>query len=400
MKHLKIMLALVLALSFAGSAFAGGKKIVTFDRHMKSSEKLVQINSLGGAVERELKLIGAVAAVFPEDVKDHRIWSLKGVTNVEDDLYLPWLNGASLQASPLPTLESALAAAADLKAPSAEASFFSARQDDPELPWGVKRVNAAGAWPYVTGAGVKVAVIDTGIDYTHPDLAPNYKGGWNAVTMTIDPMDDQGHGTHVAGTVGAVRDGKGVAGVAPLAELYGVKVLDKNGSGQYSWIVAGIEWAVENKMQVINMSLGGRSGTAALAEVMKVAHKAGIAIVCAAGNDSGAVNFPARYPEAIAVSASASNDSIASFSSRGPEIAVIAPGVSVYSTRKGGGYTSMSGTSMASPHAAGLAALAVEAGHNGAEAVRAALKGAATLLPAVQPGHQGAGMVDAAKLVK
>ncbi|HOI43507.1 MAG TPA: S8 family serine peptidase, partial [Elusimicrobiales bacterium] len=108
----------------------------------------------------------------------------------------------------------------------------------------------------------------------------------------------------------------------------------------------------------------------------------------------------AKYPEAIAVSASDSSDKLAYFSSKGPELSVIAPGVSVYSTRKGGGYTSMSGTSMASPHVAGLAALAVEAGNTGAEAVRAALKGAATLLPAVDPGHQGAGMVDAAKLVK
>lgn len=400
MKQLKIMLSLALTASFAASAFAGGNKIVTFDRHMKSSEKFVQINSIGGTVERDLRLIGAVAAVFPEDVKDFKIWSLKGVTNVEDDLYLPWLNEASLQASPLPTLESALASAGELETPATEAALSFTKEEDAELPWGIKRVNAAGAWTHVTGAGVKVAVIDTGIDYTHPELAPNYKGGWNAVTQGPDPMDDQGHGTHVSGTVAAVRDGQGVAGVAPRAELYGVKVLDKNGSGQYSWIVAGIEWAVDNKMQVINMSLGGRSGTAALAAAMTEAHKAGIAIVCAAGNDSGAVNYPAKYPEAIAVSASDSSDKLAYFSSKGPELSVIAPGVSVYSTKRGGGYTTMSGTSMASPHAAGLAALAVEAGHNGAEAVRAALKGAATLLPAVDPGHQGAGMVDAKILAK
>jgi subtilisin len=400
MKQLKIMLALVLALSFAASAFAGGSKIVTFDKHMKSADKFVQVNSIGGTVERELKLIGAVAAVFPEDVKDFKIWSLKGVTNVEDDLYLPWLNEASLQANPLPTMESALASVGELETPAAAAALSFTKEEDAELPWGIKRVNAAGAWTDITGAGVKVVVIDTGIDYTHPELAPNYKGGWNAVTMTSDPMDDQGHGTHVSGTIAAVRDGVGVAGVAPRADLYGVKVLDKNGSGQYSWIVAGIEWAVENKMQVINMSLGGRSGTAALAAAMTEAHKAGIAIVCAAGNDSGAVNFPARYPEAIAVSASDSSDKLAYFSSKGPELSVIAPGVSVYSTKKGGGYTSMSGTSMASPHAAGLAALAVQAGNNGAEAVRAALKGAATLLPAVNEAYQGAGMVDAAKLVK
>jgi len=179
-----------------------------------------------------------------------------------------------------------------------------------------------------------------------------------------------------------------------------VKVLDKNGSGQYSWIVDGIEWAIKNNIKVINMSLGGRTGTDALAQVMKKAKEAGIAVVCAAGNDSGAVNYPAKYPEAIAVSASDSSDKLASFSSKGPEIVVIAPGVSVYSTKKGGGYTSMSGTSMASPHVAGLAALAVGAGADTPDKVRAALKNAATPLPNLKPTDQGAGMVDAFKLVR
>jgi len=148
------------------------------------------------------------------------------------------------------------------------------------------------------------------------------------------------------------------------------------------------------------MSLGGGSGTEALKLIMEKAHEAGIAIVCAAGNDSGPVNYPAKYPQAIAISASDSGDKIASFSSRGAEIVIIAPGVSVYSTKKGGGYTSMSGTSMACPHAAGLAALAVGAGANGAEAVRAALKNAATPLPGLTPVQQGAGLVDAFKLVR
>jgi subtilisin len=204
----------------------------------------------------------------------------------------------------------------------------------------------------------------------------------------------------VSGSVCAARDRNGVAGVAPEADLYGVKVLDSKGSGQYSWIVAGIEWAIEHKMDVVNMSLGSRSGTDALAKVMTAAKAAGVTIVCAAGNDSGPVNYPARYPEAIAVSASDSSDRLAYFSSRGPEIALISPGVNVYSCKKGGGYTNMSGTSMASPHVAGLAALAIGAGARGPDAVRKSLRDAAAPLPGLDAAKQGAGMVDAFKLVR
>ncbi|MDA8132072.1 MAG: S8 family serine peptidase [Elusimicrobia bacterium] len=177
-------------------------------------------------------------------------------------------------------------------------------------------------------------------------------------------------------------------------------MLDKNGSGQYSWIISGIEWAVEHRMDVINMSLGGGQGNEALQQVMEKAGEAGVTVVCAAGNDSGPVNYPAKYPQAIAVSASDSSDKIASFSSRGPEIAVIAPGVNIYSTKKGGGYTTLSGTSMASPHVAGLAALAIGAGAHGPDAVRKALTGAAAKLPGLTSDQQGAGLVDAFKLAR
>jgi len=202
----------------------------------------------------------------------------------------------------------------------------------------------------------------------------------------------------VAGTIAAVRDGAGVIGVAPGAKIYAVKVLDKNGSGSYSDVMAGIEWAAQNKINVINMSLGGGDYMEAMHNVIKAANALGVTIVCAAGNDSGAVNYPAKYPESIAVSASDSSDKLAYFSSRGPEIAVIAPGVNVYSTKLGGGWRTMSGTSMACPHVAGLAALAIGAGISSPELVRQALTKAATPLPGLKPTDQGAGMVDAAKL--
>jgi subtilisin family serine protease len=235
------------------------------------------------------------------------------------------------------------------------------------------------------------------MDYNHADLAANYADGYNSIDPAKPPLDDQGHGTHVSGTIGAVRDAKGVVGVAPKARLYAVKVLDRNGSGTFSNIVDGIQWAVDNGMQVINMSLGGSNGTPALAGAVAAADRAGITVICAAGNDSGPVNYPAKYPEAVAISASSSADKIASFSSRGTEIALIAPGVSVYSSALGGGYTTMSGTSMAAPHVTGLAALSVAGGADTPAKVKAALKKAAVSL-GLKPEEEGAGMVDAARL--
>ncbi len=395
---MSLVAGLILAAAVGAQA---SQKIVCFEHAYKGAIDK-SIESVGGKVTRKFTLIDSLVAVFPDDLKDSAIYSLKGVTDVAEDSYIKWIEAApaSMNSVPLPTVESAL----DMirTGEGWEAPVFAEFRPEPasEIPWGVKRVNAAGAWSATEGRGIKVAVVDTGVDFKHPDLAANYKGGYNAIVSTASPMDDHGHGSHVSGTIAAVKDGKGVVGVAPAVDLYGVKVLDKNGSGQYSWVVGGIEWAVLNGMKVINMSLGGGSGTEALKQIMIKSKEMGVAVVCAAGNDSGPVNFPAKYPEAIAVSASDSSDKIASFSSRGPEIVVIAPGVNVYSVRKGGGYTTMSGTSMACPHVAGLAALAVGAGAQGSDAVRAALKAAANPLPGLTQVQQGAGLVDAAKLVK
>ncbi|OGR72910.1 MAG: hypothetical protein A2089_06010 [Elusimicrobia bacterium GWD2_63_28] len=384
----------------AATAAQAAQKIITYDQSFKPGVKAA-IKWLGGSVVREFKYVNAVVADLPANVKDASIYSVEGVRNVSDDTYQRWIEAApaSLQSVPLPTLGQALRSIREntLALPK---PADAAAPADKEIPWGVARVNAAAAWDYTAGKGVKVAVIDTGVDFNHPDLAPNYKGGYNAVDPAAAPLDDQGHGTHVAGTIAAVRDNSGVAGVAPAADLYAVKVLDKNGSGQYSWIIAGIEWAIEHRMQVINMSLGGGSGNEALRLVMEKAGEAGITVVCAAGNDAGPVNYPAKYPQAIAVSASDSADKIASFSSRGPELAVIAPGVKIHSTLKGGGYGALSGTSMACPHVAGLAVLAVGAGAAGPEQVRAALKGAADKLPGLTANEQGAGLVNAFRLVR
>ena len=253
------------------------------------------------------------------------------------------------------------------------------------LPYGVANIEAEVVWGGFAGAttvipgsgaaGVKVAVIDTGIDCSHPDLAGNCFFGAKYVSGSNN--DEHGHGTHVAGIIGARDNGFGVIGVAPEAVLYAVKVLDKNGSGSFSSVANGIVWAIKNKMQVINMSLGGSSGSQALHDAVKAAWDAGILVVSAAGNSGccDRVLYPAKYPESMAVAAVDESDTRASFSSTGAEVTVAAPGVKILSTVPTGscalcdksGYRALSGTSMATPHVAGAAALLLSRGHTAAE---------------------------------
>lgn len=402
MKKMLMMILFFIGVSFELFAV---QKIVIVEDTKSIKMTYSDIEKLGGKIIRELTLINAVVVDFPDYVKDNQIYSLGFVKTVEEDKYLKWIEEISLPL--LPSVEEVKDKIRlqnyDYEIPDIKLTIYNKTLTEDELkeiPWGVKRVNAYSAWNFSTGKGVNVGVIDTGIDYTHPDLAPLYKGGFNAIDNSKPPLDDQGHGTHVAGTIAAVKDGKGVVGVAPEINLYSIKVLDSNGSGKFSWIVAGIEWAVKNGIKVINMSLGSRYPSEAIKAAVEAAYKAGLVIVCAAGNDGGAVNYPAAYPQSIAVSASDINDKIASFSSRGSQIAFIAPGVSVYSTYKDGGYKTLSGTSMASPHVAGLAALAVSIGVVDPAQVKEVLANAATKLPNLKDTEQGFGMIDASKIRK
>jgi subtilisin family serine protease len=225
-------------------------------------------------------------------------------------------------------------------------------------PWGISTIAANSAWEITTGSGVKVAVIDTGIDNTHPDLKANVKGGKTYVRGTRSYMDDNGHGTHVSGTIGAINNGIGVVGVAPNVSLYGVKVLDRTGSGTASNVINGINWAANNGMQVITMSLGTSSDLQSIHDAVNNARSKGIVIVAAAGNDNGGpISYPAAYDGVIAVTATDISNNLAGFSNIGPQADFAAPGVNVYSTYKGGAYATMSGTSMATPHVTGVVAL-------------------------------------------
>jgi subtilisin len=226
------------------------------------------------------------------------------------------------------------------------------------VPYGISALKAPAAWECSQGKAIKVAVLDSGIDGTHPDLADNYKGEISFVPDESNPTDYNSHGTHCAGTIAARINGVGVVGVAPAAYLYAVKVLSRTGSGQFSWIIAGIDWCIKNGIRIVSMSLGGDSAPSALEAMCNAAWSKGLLLVAAAGNNGGAVGFPASYGSVVAVSAIDSSNIIASFSSRGPKVELCAPGVNVLSTIPGGGYGTKNGTSMACPHVSGAAALA------------------------------------------
>lgn len=269
------------------------------------------------------------------------------------------------------------------------------------IPWGVDRVDADNVWAATTADSIKVAVVDTGIDLDHPDLTDNIKGGVNTIQSWKNADDDNGHGSHVAGIIAALNNTVGVVGMGPQIDLYAVKVLNKNGSGYVSDIIEGIDWSINNNINVINMSLGTTSDVISFHDAVIAARNAGIVVVAAAGNSGPANNtviYPAKYPESIAVSATDSLDGQPSFSSRGPEVDLAAPGVSIYSAYKNGSYTTLSGTSMAAPHIAGAAAL-VLATHPGftPSQVQSYLQANAELLGSLSSDQQGFGLVDAEK---
>ena len=271
--------------------------------------------------------------------------------------------------------------------------------------WSIHNINAESVHASgTTGKGVRVGIIDSGIDYTHPDLKDNYIDGKNFISRgrpSNDPIDVYGHGTHVAGTVCASMNGWGAVGVAPSCDLYALKVLNDSGSGRTSDILAAVEWAVEQELDVINLSLGSLGNPGATAEaVYQAAYEAGLVIVAAAGNsgttDTSEVNtiWPANYDSVIAVAATDRDDNRAWFSSTGPNVELAAPGTGervlddddelihisgVHSTWNNstsqfdpqpicdddgerGCYKDASGTSMSSPQVAGVAALIIGTG--------------------------------------
>ena len=290
-------------------------------------------------------------------------------------------------------------------------AFFTPNDPKYAEQWHMQRAGAEQAWDYACGTGVTVAVVDTGIAcydgdgfMKGTDLAgTTCVPGYNFVAKNDIAADDQGHGTHVAGTIAqTTNNGVGVAGLAHCAKLMPVKVLSARGWGTMADVAEGIRWAADHGAQVINLSLGSSSKSKVVEDAVKHAYKKGVVVVAAAGNSGKSVGFPAAYDGAIAVSATDKNDGIAWFSSRGPEVAIGAPGVGVTQQticesgkNKCEQWGVFNGTSMASPHVAGAAAILVGQGITDPDAVKATLQSTAT--PKDDKELFGAGILEAGK---
>jgi subtilisin family serine protease len=269
---------------------------------------------------------------------------------------------------------------------------FSEVRDLGGVNWGSDLINAPEAWNRgYTGQNIIVAVVDTGVDYTHPDLDSNIwrnngevfgngvdddrNGyiddviGWDFVNSDNNPMDEDTHGTHVAGTIAAENNGFGVTGVAYNGKIMPVRVLGENG-GTNEWVARGIRYAADNRANVINLSLGG-SYSQIVIDAVRYATQKGAIVVMAAGNESEAQpGYPASIAAEVGITVGAIDPNLymgtfSNWAGADPDMAyVVAPGVGVYSTVPGGRYDSYDGTSMAAPHVAGVAALMLSANRN------------------------------------
>lgn len=224
--------------------------------------------------------------------------------------------------------------------------------------WNLDAIGAYDAMKYGRGKGVSIAIIDTGVDYSHEKLKARFvrgEEGYDFVTDTEGPMDRNGHGTHVAGIV-AGEDG---FGVAEKSTLYSVRVLDENGTGREADLIAGIEWCISKGIDIVNMSLGSPVASSALEEICDYAWQHGLMLVAAAGNDGYGPNYPAALGDSV-IAVAAVDKSLAhpDFSNIYETNDISAPGVEIFSTYPNNDYVNLTGTSMASPHVAGSLALA------------------------------------------
>ena len=345
---------------------AGGplaRAIVMLDRQPNAADRQA-VRTAGGTVRHAYTLIDAMAVEIPAN-------AIRGLRRN------PHITSVELDAT-ITTLEPVAAAES-----TGEYEYDNA--------WGVvhigaKPVHDAGIW----GQGVRVAVVDTGIDYVHdqppaleppvvdPEFNASYRGGYDFVNDDADPMDDNGHGTHVAGTLAAERNWYLVVGVAPRVDLYALKILAADGSGYESDLILALQWAVDHDMDVVNMSLGTHDVVSALQAAVESAAAAGLLMVAASGNTvtfqemwyGCAVTYPGAYPQVLATTFTNPNNALTGYSCTGPEVDFASPGDNIFSPVPVGscqncspnGYLPLSGTSMASPHLAGTVALLLGAG--------------------------------------
>lgn len=227
------------------------------------------------------------------------------------------------------------------------------------LGWEINKFNIQEKWKKSNGEGVVVAVVDTGCDLDHPDIRNNIIKGKNFIEINKDPIDDNGHGTHVSSTIAAENNGIGMVGVAPKTKIIPVKSLDKNGNGNVESIVNGIIWSVDNGADIITMSLGSPKPSKDLENAINYAVKSKVAIFCAAGNSGENVDilYPAKYEGTMSIGAIDKNLCRTNFTCSGETLDFLAPGHNIFGCVPDNSYAMMSGTSMSNPFAVGCASL-------------------------------------------
>lgn len=277
-----------------------------------------------------------------------------------------------------------------------------ALEADPLLSrqWGYARLGSERTGPAGKfGAGITVAVIDTGVDASHPELQGRVLEGRDFVASGDGRSDANGHGTHVSGVIAAAADnGEGIAGIAPKVKILPVRVLDKTGWGDDAQVAEGIVWAVDNGADILNLSLGTHDPNPLMRTAVNYAQEKGVLVVAAAGNDGsqGPKSYPAAWERVLAVAATTPMDTVASFSTAGDYVDIAAPGSLVMSTVPGG-YAPMSGTSMATPHVTAAAALLMASGYRAEQAQTRLLETAIDLAPRGTDDRTGRGLMDPAR---
>lgn len=238
--------------------------------------------------------------------------------------------------------------------------IFGLDVNDPQTKgWEIEKLGVDKQWIKSRGDGVTIGVIDTGCDSEHPDIKENIIGGYNFIDNSHNFFDDNGHGSHVCGTIAATDNGKGMVGVAPKAKIYALKALDSAGSGRPSNIAKAVEYGVKNNFDILTMSLGTQYDIQDLKEALILAKNKNILVFCAAGNSGEEVDimYPARDNNTISVGAIDESFNRTSFTCSGESLDFLAPGHNIMSILPSNRYGLMSGTSMSNPFAVGCAAL-------------------------------------------
>ncbi len=238
--------------------------------------------------------------------------------------------------------------------------LYGVKPEDCQItPWALKEFNIKKHWSCSRGEGIKVAVIDTGCDLDHIDIKSNLLEGYDFVNKHKYPDDDNGHGTHVAGTIAACDNSLGMVGIAPEAKIIPIKCLDKDGGGSTRLISDGIDFAIKAGADIITMSLGSKGASLDILRSVRRANKAGVIMCCAAGNSGNSHDllFPANFDETISIGSISRRLKVSRFSCCGDLLDFLAPGEDILSATPGNTYSKMNGTSMAAPFATGCMAL-------------------------------------------